>query len=71
MSSTIELDQFPNPKERSYYRCMRRPLLFHCTTRIVRLIETNEKEVQDTSCWGSGECPPALYNPLRLGDIGD
>jgi hypothetical protein len=33
------------------------------------MYETAEKEVQDTSCRGSG-CPPALINPSRLGEQG-
>ncbi len=63
MSSTMELDQFPNPKEKSYYGCTRRSRLFYCTTRIVHLIETAEKEVQDNSCRESGGAPQLEKSP--------
>jgi hypothetical protein len=43
MSSTVEFEQFPNPKENSYYDYTRRSRLFYCMIRIVHLIETTEK----------------------------
>jgi hypothetical protein len=33
---------------------------------MAQIIETAEKEVQDTSCWGSGSVPQLLKSP-RIG----